>query len=923
MGLLSKIGKLFKKVIGVVAAVAAAVFIPGAGAFIGKAILGAAISIGASKLLAKRANTPSPSGGDAGGRVQLAPATDNKLPVIYGTAWVGGPIVDAKISTDQQYMWYVVALAEKTDTGTYSFDTANGVIYDGKIVQFGSNGVVDALITNNGGYAGTPQSDTRVAGKIYIWLFTNGYNSGINTGGQTAQQILSDSTTGGGIPTDLRWNSSLYTSGGQSPTMNNTCFAIIRVQYNSDAGTTSLGTLQVKLTNNLGSSYGANPADAIYDYMINDRYGCAIPLDRIDTSSLAALDTYSNQSIQYVDVNGVTQTQPYRYRLNGPLDTGQNCLNNLQFLVDSCDSWLQYSEATGKWRIVMNAPYSGSITNLFCADATNTKACNVIGGIQISPVDLNETFNQVEVAYPNTNVRDQTDYQIVDLTDPTTAWFPIYNQLLSPNEPINRLNITLPLVNQAVQAKYLAVRRLLQSREDLLISFQLDYSGIQLEAGDVIRVKHEAYGWDVLNGGAGKLFRVSQVNEQTLDDGSLVASVEAFEYNDTIYDDNAIRDFVPALNTGLVDPNVISEPCPPTITNFTDANALITGFIVSSCVPEQGVVKYMDFNYGASNVVSTHDLYRTVQNANGAPFINSPDIANGNVTTVSITVNDLPAGNFYWSVTARNDYSGRFGNGSNIFPWSGANVQPWNPNTNTGGLTGNQIGSNTLTLRNFSSSLNLSVNIGGNTYAIAEGNPGGNLSPVLLPVYANANTTRNVPLYIPPNLGWTTNGIYPYRQGTSLTTSGTDGRRFYIANSTGSYTPANAAILAIADGEDNWYMATQDDVTGLLGQYKTYTNNTGFTIVSDEDGSIIQIVQGVEYNNSGYYECQTNRLDTLEMPYGNFQYSWQRTYSVTALTGNAGNITGGATFIRNISNSATITLTGGTIQSTAAGSIYY
>jgi len=150
MGIFSKIGKALKKVIGVVAAVAAAVFIPGAGAFIGKALLGAAISIGASKLLAKR-GADAPAGGDAGGRVQVPPATENKLPVVYGQAWIGGPIIDAKISQDQKYMWYCIAFAEKTDTGTYSYDTANGVYYDGKLVEFGSNGVVNALVTNNGG----------------------------------------------------------------------------------------------------------------------------------------------------------------------------------------------------------------------------------------------------------------------------------------------------------------------------------------------------------------------------------------------------------------------------------------------------------------------------------------------------------------------------------------------------------------------------------------------------------------------------------------------------------------------------------------------------------------------------------------------------------------------------------------------------
>ena len=171
---------------------------------------------------------------------------------------------------------------------------------------------------------------------------------------------------------------------------------------------------------------------------------------------------------------------------------------------------------------------------LFAVDSSN-----LIGGIEVNPIDLNETYNQIEVAYPNTNIKDQTDYYIIDLFEEDP-------QLLSPNEAINRLNVTLPLVNNAVQARYLAARRIYQSREDLVIAFRLDYSGIQVEAGDIIRVTHEVYGW------TDKLFRVNNVSETKDEGGNLYADVQAFEYSDQIYDD-IVEDYVPAFNTGLSD----------------------------------------------------------------------------------------------------------------------------------------------------------------------------------------------------------------------------------------------------------------------------------------------------------------------------------------------------------------------------------
>jgi hypothetical protein len=874
------------------------------------AIVSKVASRSISKLLAKRTGANGPGGGEGGGRIQLPPATDNKLPVVFGSAWVNGTIIDAKISVDNKYMWYVLGFSDITTNSVMSYDTVNGVYYDGKKVTFGTNGAVASLTTNT-----TPaQVDTKIAGFLNIWLFTNGSFSGINTGGLSAIDIMSDSVTGGGIPANLRWNSALYTSGGQSASMNYVAFAIVRIAYNGDAGTTNLGTLQVKLTNNLGASYGARPGDAILEYMNDPWSGCNIPLEYIDTGSLTTLDTYSDQSIAYIDVNGNPQTQPYRYRVNGVLDTSNNVLDNLQMLVDACDSWLQYNEATGKWRVVPNAPYGGTLASLY-----NVNDDVLIGGIQINPIDLNYTYNQVEVAYPNTNIKDQSDYQLVDLTDPTTSWFSTFNSVLSPNEPLNRLNITLPMVNSAVQAKYIAVRRLLQSREDLVINFVLDYSGIQIDAGDVIRVNHNAYGW------VDKLFRVSTVSEIQDESGNLMASIEAFEYNGSIYTAVDVSDYVPADNTGLVDPNVICVPGTPDIFPFTANDATVTGFTVRSWVPDCGTVLYMDFNYGTSSNVLTHALYKTVAASGGAPFTNS-DSANAVYNYIYIDVQDLPASNYYWSATARNNTAGRLSNGSNAYSWGGANIQPWDGNSNTGGIGGNQVKSNTIVYRNFAAGLNVSQFIGGNNYAINLGNPQGNIAPVLLPVWANANTTRNVPLYIPPNTTWTANGTYPYYFGVSNTAAGNTGNNYYANNSTGAFTPVNASVLLIADGEDNWIMVAQDDIAnGVLDEFTSVTNNTGFTIVSDTDNVKVQVVQGYTTASANYYQCDTNRMDTLELVKANYQYTWARTQTTYSPNGNTSinNVTGQATFIRNISNAANLTVTSGTIASSASGLLYY
>ena len=614
------------------------------------------VVFGISKIMAKRAMRGM-SQSEGGARIQLPPATNNVLPVIYGKAYIAPVITDAKLSIDQKFMWYVCSLAEVTDSTAGSGYTFGDIYWNGnKVNLFGSN---VTSFTNN-----AQQTDSKMSGKIQIYKFPNGSSSGINTGGQTAIQILSDATTGGGIQSNLRWGTStLYTANGQSADMTNTCFFIVRVEYNVDADTTGLGSLTVELTNSIDK-----PGDAIKDYLLNTRYGAAVPLSRIDTASLDDLNTYSDELITYIPADGIGTTQQPRYRVNGPIITTNTCLENIQQLVDCADSWLQYSDVEDKWKVVINKRYDEAPNAVTTADLYHVKGsyndtdANLVGGININPIDLNATYNSLQVAYPDHSIRDQTNYEIFDFTEPGTDW---YNPgLLSPNEPDNKLDVDFPQVNNYIQSAYLGVRRLLQSREDLVVDFQTDYSGIQVEAGDVIRITSVEYGWEAPEFPDGKLFRVAQVDEIKDELGNLYAKIQAFEYNETIYADNALQDFVLSENTGLEDPNFIDTPVAPVADIISEAS--LSAIRVTGVTPSNGIVQYIDFNYGTDADSSTHSLYRTVAQSSGNPY---PD-----GTTVVIESNDLPIGDYYWSITARNDRVGVRSPSSNLINWLGSDI---------------------------------------------------------------------------------------------------------------------------------------------------------------------------------------------------------------------------------------------------------
>jgi hypothetical protein len=787
------------------------------------------LTIGITKLIGNRAGTSGAGTQDTGARIQLPPASNNKVPVVYGKAYVAPIITDAKISEDQRTMWYCCTLAEVTDTGSYTF---GDIYYEGKRVVFDGTDTskVVQLVTNSD----PAQIDDKISGQLYMWKFPNGSSSGISTGGANAITLLSDAS----IPADLRWNSALYTTGGQSAQMSNLAFIIVKVIYNDNAGTTSLKQMNVELTNSLDE-----PGSVIKDYLQNVRYGCAIPIAQIDTASLTALDVYSAEQITYTPVGGGSATQD-RYKINGPINTGQNCLTNLQQLVDDCDSWLQYNELTGQWKVVINKEFDGAIGDLY-----KVTDSNLMSGINVNPIDLNSAYNILEVQYPNNVVKDQTDYATFKLVD----YAP---EVMSPNEPENILTVQYGQVNNYIQSVYLGQRRLLQSREDLVIDFTLDYSGIQIEAGDVITVKFEPYGWDVMNSGEGKLFRVSQVQEAKIDDGTLGVKISAFEYNATIYADNPIQDFVAADNTGLTDPNILGRPDAPTIANVVLANSgAVASFSMTSSVPNVGSITMFDFNLGNSSNVETHKLYTTLQSGAGAPFTAGE--------TLTITVNDQKVGTYYGSVTARTTTSGVQSYSSGAFNW----VAGLQANSVTGGANG-AIQSNTITNTNI---LPLAI-LGGSlanatvTYRSMAANSGAQAPiastgydvqpntgpPLILPInITGANLLNTVPVYI----DGTTVGLsdyLPYYSGTASTADG------YANNSTGQFTPWGTAYAERDNGDLDWYSFIGTTTGNIIFPSGTqYIQKLNAQFVSDAD-TAIQVAFWVRFTTDGPNAVSTN-----------------------------------------------------------------
>jgi hypothetical protein len=559
---------------------------------------------------------------DPGNRQQVPPATDNKLPIVYGSAYVGGTITDLSISSDNQQLYYVMSLCEVTSTNdgqtpdTISF---GDIYYGGKKVIFQGNGytVASLLDESTGAY------DTSVNGRIQIFLYSNGSNSPTNS----SQSAISVMQTAGLTYT---WN--------ENKLMSNCAFAIIHLSYSQSAGIRGIEQTKFQVTNNR-----TDTGDCFYDYLVNTRYGCAILPEQIDTDSLDALTAYSNEVITYTTYTSGTQTQA-RFKFNGTIDPKRTVMQNLQDMSSCCDCLIKYTEITGLWGVVVQSPnYSV---------AMNINDSNMISAIQITPLDIAASYNVVECKFPDNSNQDAFNSTTFDLAN-------IAPELLYPNEPVNKVSLSLPLTNNDVTAQYLAIRLLKSGREDLQVQVSVSFIGIQLDAGDIVTVTNSNYGW------VDKLFRINKVVQQFNDDGSINVQLNISEFNPAVYDDANITQFTPAPNTGIGSPTTFGTLEKPSIASQYPT-ATNPSFIVQIRTAPFGITQYAEIWYSAYANPLQEQMYfagTSEIQSNGTPWL--PDTLLPN-----ITLTNIPAGDWYFFSRCVNSISSSaYSPHSDLFVW--------------------------------------------------------------------------------------------------------------------------------------------------------------------------------------------------------------------------------------------------------------
>jgi len=517
---------------------------------------------------------------DQGVKIQVAPDTNNKIGVAYGRNFMSGPITDMAISNQNDTMHFCITLSEQVEGATY---TVNEIFRDAATLNFASgNATVQSVTQQN------QSAEKEFEGKIRVRVYAGSTNS--------ADQIFPTSGAVDATTMMPHWtNTTAYS-------MEDLVFAMIEVDYDAENGLTSLGGFSFDITNSI-----SNPGNVLIDYLNNERYGCGLSNDIIDVNSItgtgnAQLFGYSNTSVTYEDNTGANVTQP-RYAINGYISTFNDCATNIKKICDACATFFLFDTKQGKFKVIPNRT-SSSVFSL--------NDDNIVSKIQVSSTELYSLFNGADVEFADQNRRDQTNS--INISTPSVD--------RNPNEPDNVIKMRIDLINDNIRASQLANIDLAQSRNGMVIQLETDFSGMQIDVGDIVDITNTDFGFSA------KEFRVMKHQELINEGGMTTCALTLLEYNPDVYSDPDVVETsvqgtveIPRIPQIVTPPPIVFKNIIADVDTFeltTTANVAGTGAIFT-VFKDPATATYTDviIDNGGSNYTNTDTIEVSGSNLRG------------------------------------------------------------------------------------------------------------------------------------------------------------------------------------------------------------------------------------------------------------------------------------------------------------------
>ncbi|MBD1583505.1 hypothetical protein [Pseudoalteromonas sp. S16_S37] len=292
----------------------------------------------------------------------------------------------------------------------------------------------------------------------------------------------------------------------------------------------------------------SNPAECLYDYLTNKRYGKGLSESELDRSSFINAAKICNTQVPLYD--GAVDKRSL-FTVNIALDTSNRVLDNVHSLLKTMRGSLPV--INGKLTLLVEQddpvvphPITASMTR-------NT--------LKYSEGDKSNRFNRVVVEFPDEEKGFSTQQAI--FPEPSSETFKKWS--IEDNGVVLEHRAKINGITNYYEARQMARIIAMLSRESLALEMEVSPIALQYTHGDIIPINYEKLGFD------NKPFRL--IESVSMSDGWFKLKLR--EHQPHIYDwlNDHVRQPIP--DSGLPDPRSVDAPEGISFENKNDGQVLI------------------------------------------------------------------------------------------------------------------------------------------------------------------------------------------------------------------------------------------------------------------------------------------------------------------------------------------------------------
>ena len=224
--------------------------------------------------------------------------------------------------------------------------------------------------------------------------------------------------------------------------------------------------------------YSTNPAECLFDYLRNPRYGKGLLLTDFDKTSWVRAANKCNQRVTYY-----TGAVGPILTCNFVLPTDQTIFQNTKNMLTNFRAYMPYVQGKYKLRI----EDAGNATDILSGVATIVQTItkdDIVGDVTYTGIERTSKYNHVTVTYVDPDQKWSNQEEVWPTTEAERQVF-----ITEDGGRENKGSFTFSAITNRIMARDMARLIFNKSRYQESCSFKMAARGFELEPGDNIRIQ--------------------------------------------------------------------------------------------------------------------------------------------------------------------------------------------------------------------------------------------------------------------------------------------------------------------------------------------------------------------------------------------------------------------------------------------------